>query len=174
MTARPCVVTCADHRSRRWCVGTCRYSPNFSKRCTHLIVSTEQNDASQLKLYLASINKDKWHAQAVRFDWLLECATQHRQVGEESFVVEPPKYEVGCVPFQTCCMHIYPSKPSQMQDLSVLQQRLQEVATPTLSVAEAVSTPSEASSLVSVNKASMLKFMQSLLLHFQLLQYFWQ
>ncbi len=73
----------------------CRYSPNFSKRCTHLIISTEQSDASQLKLYLASINKDKWHAQAVRFEWLLECASQSRQVDEDAFAVEAPKYEVS-------------------------------------------------------------------------------
>ncbi|KAL0036499.1 hypothetical protein WJX77_010236 [Trebouxia sp. C0004] len=96
-----------------------RYSPNFSKRCTHLIVSTEQSDASQLKLYLASINKDKWHAQAVRFEWLLECASQSRQVDEDAFAVEAPKHE----------------------DLSILQQRLQEVATPTASAAGESNVP---------------------------------
>ena len=72
----------------------CRYSPNFSKRCTHLIVSTEQNDASQLKLYLANTNKEKWHAQAVRLDWLLECANQHRQIDEESYAVDTPQCKV--------------------------------------------------------------------------------
>ena len=90
----------------------CRYSPNFSKRCTHLIVSTEQNDASQLKLYLASVNKDKWHAQAVRFDWLLECANQHKQVAEESFAVDPPKYEVSvkCRDRCSCAMSLIPCR----------------------------------------------------------------
>ena len=72
----------------------CRYSPNFSKRCTHLVVSAEQNDVTKLKLYLAGINKDKWHAQAVRFEWLLECANQCRQVSEDAFVVNTPKHEV--------------------------------------------------------------------------------
>ncbi|KAL0037489.1 hypothetical protein WJX79_010802 [Trebouxia sp. C0005] len=96
-----------------------RYSPNFSKRCTHLVVAAEQSDASQLKLYLASINKDKWHAQAVRFEWLLECASQSRQVDENAFAVEAPKYE----------------------DLSVLQQRLQEAATPTVSAAGESNVP---------------------------------
>ena len=72
-----------------------RFSPNFSKRCTHLIVSSEQSDASQLKVYLASINKDKWHAHAVRYEWLMECATQHRQVAEDNFEVQPPRHEVG-------------------------------------------------------------------------------
>ena len=73
---------------------SCRYSPNFSKRCTHLIVSTEHNDASQLKIYLASINKDKWHAHAVRLEWLMECASKQQQVGEEAFTVQPPRHEV--------------------------------------------------------------------------------
>lgn len=86
----------------------CRYSPNFSKRCTHLIVSSEQSDASQLKVYLASINKDKWHAQAVRFEWLMECATQHQLVVEDGFAVQPPRHEVGreCTQHLMCtCMH---------------------------------------------------------------------
>ena len=77
------------------CGHDCRYSPNFSKRCTHLIVSAEQNDASQLKVYLASINRDKWHARAVRFEWLMECATHHRQVDEDAFEVQPPRHEVS-------------------------------------------------------------------------------
>ena len=73
----------------------CRYSPNFSKRCTHLVVSADPSDASLLKVYLAGINKDKWHSRAVRFDWLLECANQHKVVPEAPFTVQAPAYEVG-------------------------------------------------------------------------------
>ncbi len=120
----------------------CRYSPNFSKRCTHLIVSTEQSDASQLKLYLASINKDKWHAQAVRFEWLLECASQSRQVDEDAFAVEAPKYEVShCCSRDFECMMTFTSWFHLLQDLSILQQRLQEVATPSASAAGESNVP---------------------------------
>ena len=97
-----------SHEECKFCCSTnlrlrlCRYSPNFSRRCTHLIVSAEQSDASQLKLYLASTNKEKWHAQAVRFEWLMECATQHRQVSEDSFAVQPPRQEVISQECRSC------------------------------------------------------------------------
>ena len=134
----------------------CRFSPNFSKRCTHLIVSSEQSDASQLKVYLASINKDKWHAHAVRYEWLMECATQHRQVAEDNFEVQPPRHEVGhewiqhitCRTGQTVIRHTF------LQDVGLIQQRLQEVATPTVSEPASGYTPSEVGTLLGASKAS--------------------
>lgn len=74
-----------------------------------MIVSAEQNDASQLKVYLASINRDKWHARAVRYEWLMECATQHRQVDEDAFAVQPPEHEVsdaGMLKVMCACIHM--------------------------------------------------------------------
>lgn len=72
-------------------------------------MSAEQNDASQLKVYLASINRDKWHARAVRYEWLLECATQRRQVDEDAFAVQPPRREVSCacmLKVMCACIHL--------------------------------------------------------------------
>lgn len=137
----------------------CRFSPNFSKRCTHLIVSSEQSDASQLKVYLASINKAKWHAHAVRFEWLMECATQHRQVAEDNFAVLPPRHEVSHVSIQhTVYVHMHNRSDSRMpfvlQDVGLIQQRLQEVATPTLAEGALGYAPSEVGTLLGASKAS--------------------
>ena len=85
---------CGSPAGRPACCLPCRHSPNFSKRCTHLLVSADPSDASLLKVYLAGINKDKWHSRAVRMDWLLECANQHKIVAEAPFIVEAPAYEV--------------------------------------------------------------------------------
>lgn len=140
-------------------VTRCRFSPNFSKRCTHLIVSSEQSDASQLKVYLASINKEKWHAHAVRFEWLMECASQHRQVAEDSFAVQPPRHEVGHRSIQHIayvCMHNRSDSrmPHVLQDVGLIQQRLQEVATPTVSEAASGYAVSEVGTLLGASKAS--------------------
>lgn len=75
----------------------CRYSPNFSKRCTHLIVAAEQSDTSQVKVYLAGVNKEKWQAHAVRLDWLLDCTQNSCQIPEDPYKVEPPSPEVGAI-----------------------------------------------------------------------------
>ena len=108
-------------------------------------------------MYLASTNKEKWHAQAVQFEWLMECAVQHRQIPEGSFAVQPPRQEVFPQMYSSC-MRMHMKGQAQynrfLQDVGLIQQRLQEVATLTVSVPGSSNVSPGEVALVGASKAS--------------------
>ena len=95
------------------CYHVSRYTPNFSKRCTHLIVAGEHSDTSQVKVYLAGVNKDKWQAHAVRLEWLEDCTHNSCQVAEGPYKVEPPSPKVRHAKCHLKC-HLWPRQPTSI------------------------------------------------------------
>lgn len=69
----------------------CSYSPNLSRRCTHLAVPAGGGSAAASdKLRAAVRNQRKWGLRIVDLRWVLECAQSGRRLDEASFLPELP------------------------------------------------------------------------------------
>ncbi|PRW59970.1 BRCT domain DNA repair [Chlorella sorokiniana] len=65
-----------------------RYSPNLSRRCTHLAVPGGVSERSE-KLHSALRNRHKWGLHIVDLRWVLESAQAGQRLDEEGFPVHP-------------------------------------------------------------------------------------
>ena len=63
-----------------------RYSPELSRRCTHLVAPAQL--FSSRKLQLVFNNRGKWPTLAVTSAWLSECAAMGTRLAEAAFAVD--------------------------------------------------------------------------------------
>lgn len=66
---------------------TCSYSPQLSRRCTHLAAPASTQPHSSEKLHSAKRNQQKWGLRIVTLDWLLRSAEQGQRLDESAFPV---------------------------------------------------------------------------------------
>lgn len=108
---------------------SCRYSPNLSRRCTHLLVSSHAGAAAPSeKLSSALRNRHKWGLHLVSMGWLL-CSTEHgaRQPEASYAVAGDERTPLGARPTNKVC-GITVSKDLGPQLLHILDLQRRPVA----------------------------------------------